>query len=71
MARPPAAGAPTPTPTPRPVATPPDVYISPADFLERCIEELKDSGDVNDTLTYQQAIDWATPIYQDMRDAEL
>lgn len=70
MARPPAPpGAPTPTPTPRPVE--PENYVSDADYLETCIENLETSGSTEDTLTYGAAIEWAKDILKDMRDAEL
>lgn len=70
MARPPAPpGAPTPTPTPRPVE--PEDYVSPADYLETCINNLEASGSTNDVLTYGQAIQWAKTVLKGQRDAEL
>lgn len=58
---------PTPTPTPRPATT---GYVSPADYLETCIANFRDDGDINETITAKEVVEWLNVIRDEMRSAE-
>lgn len=64
MGRPAPAGSPTPTPIPvRPFS--PDPIVTPAAYINTCIENIKLSGDMSDTWELKDIV----AHLEEMRDA--